>query len=72
MGTKRSQLRHCAGQASVEYALVLLAFLATIVGFYALWQLAKEGEILQRAQRHSSYNFNEGITVGLMQDLAAH
>ncbi len=72
MGTKRERFRYCAGQASVEYALVLLAFLATIVGLYALWQLAREGEILERAQRHASHNFSEGITVGLMQDLAAY
>lgn len=43
------------GQASLEYALVLFAFLATLVALAALWRVGSEGGLLERAVRASSH-----------------
>ncbi len=60
------------GQATVEYALVLLAFLATIVSFCALWRQAQEGSLQRRAREAAAHNLDDGVSVGLLQDLAAY
>ena len=43
------------GQASLEYALVLFAFLATLVALAALWRAGSGGGLLERAIQASSH-----------------
>ena len=63
--------RREVGQSSVEYALVLLAFLSTVVALGALWHFAQEGEMQKRAKRCAAHSLEEGITVAFLQDLSA-
>jgi hypothetical protein len=60
------------GQSTVEYALVLLAFLSMVVALGAIWQAAHEGRLLGSARDATSHNMDEGVTVGLLQDLLAY
>ena len=60
------------GQASVEYALVLLAFLGTAIALCALWHAAQAGTLQRRARAHVSHSLEGGVTVELMQDLTAY
>ncbi|MDO4536745.1 MAG: hypothetical protein Q4B54_01175 [Coriobacteriales bacterium] len=65
--------RRCgeAGQSSVEYAVVLLAFLSLVVALSCVWQAAHEGRLLDKAREASSHNCEGGVSVGLLQDLTA-
>lgn len=60
------------GQSTVEYALVLLAFLSLVVALGALWHVARDGRLLETARDAGSHNFGEGVTVGLLQDVLAY
>lgn len=68
----RANSRRVRGQSSVEYALVLLAFLAVAVALFGIWHAANEGTLLDIARRGSSHNARDGLTVGLAQDLASY
>ena len=56
----------------MEYALVLLAFLAVAVALFGIWHAAHEGTLLDVARRGSSHNAQDGLSVGLAQDLASY
>lgn len=49
------------GQASVEYALVLLAFVASFVALAAIWHAARDGLLLERARDAASHSFASGL-----------
>ena len=66
-----SDHRDESGQSSVEYALVLLAFLSLVVALSCVWQAAHEGRILAIAREASSHNAEGGVSVGLLQDVTA-
>lgn len=46
------------GQASVEYALIICAFLALLVGIAALWRAAEMGLLVELAIDASSHQLN--------------
>ena len=68
----RTNSQYERGQSSVEYALVLLAFLAVAVALFGIWHAAHEGTLLDVARRGSSHNAQDGLSVGLAQDLASY
>ncbi len=59
------------GQSTVEYALVVLAFLAAALGLAAVWRVAKSGALQQRAREAASHNWEGGMTLGFLQDLGS-
>lgn len=68
----RGDCRQQAGQSSVEYALVLFAFMASVVALCALWRAASGGGLLGLAVRHASHTFDGSLSIGLMQDVMAY
>lgn len=60
------------GQSTLEYVLVLMAFLATVLAFGVLWRAASEGELLDRAKEHASHTLGDGLSTGFLQDLLAY
>lgn len=67
-----SERRAQAGQSTLEYALVLMAFVATIVAMGALWHVAHDGTLLERARRYASHNLKEGISLETFQDVSSY
>ncbi|MBO7674073.1 MAG: hypothetical protein J6S63_03585 [Atopobiaceae bacterium] len=63
--------RGTAGQSTLEYALVLFAFLSLVVAFAALWRMARQGVLLERSKTYASHNFEKGLSIELLQDLTA-
>lgn len=57
------------GQSTVEYGLVLFAFLATIAALGMLWQWASDGGLLGGAVRAASHSWGEDGTLGMSQDV---
>lgn len=49
-----------SGQASLEYALLLVAFISALVGMGALWRAAQDGKLTQRATQAASHSLEEG------------
>lgn len=58
------------GQSSVEYALVLVAFLSGVLALGALWALARDGGLQELAARAGSHALGGPSPVGGMQDVA--
>ena len=56
----RERMGRESGQATVEYGLVLFAFLASIVALGALWHWTAGGELLAGAVRAASHSWGEG------------
>lgn len=52
------------GQGSVEYALVLLAFIASLVALSALWHAGRDGALLRRAIDAASHSMGSGFVAG--------
>lgn len=59
------------GQSTLEYLLVLLAFLAIVLAMGALWHVAQNGRLAELARDASSHSTGEGL-VGIAQDLLAY
>jgi hypothetical protein len=49
---------------------VLLAFLSTIVAMGVVWHEVRDGALLEVARSAASHSLADGITIGLMQDIA--
>ena len=60
------------GQSTIEYALVLLAFLSMLVALSVVWGAAREGRLLRIARDASSHNAEKGVNVGLLQDVSSY
>lgn len=61
--------RESLGQATVEYALLLVAFMAAILSLGAIWGLARSGA-LQRAQEEAASHATESAdSLGAARDL---
>ena len=58
-----------SGQSTAEYALVLVAFLSTLLGMSALWRWVSGGGLLGLALSAASHVWGGGGLVGLAQDL---
>ena len=59
------------GQSTVEYLLVLMAFLAIVLALGSVWHAAQDGRLAELARDASSHVFEEGF-VGMAQDLLAY
>lgn len=60
------------GQASVEYALVLVAFLSMVAAFACIWHAGKEGRLLRQATEAASHQLEWGDVRGSVRDLALY
>lgn len=56
------------GQSSVEYALVLVAFLALIVGLGVIGRFVSEGVIIDHALQSASHHLQE-VASGAWSDV---
>lgn len=65
-------LRSERGQSSVEYALVLVAFLSMVVALGSIWHLCESGTLTRQALRAASHSLERGLTPGLLQDVLAY
>lgn len=57
------------GQSTVEYLLVLIAFLASLLAMGALWHTGRDGALLRRAVGASSHTQGAGA-VSSLQDIS--
>ena len=57
------------GQGTVEYALVLFAFLASIIAMGGLWQTAREGTLVRLCTEAASHGLSAGSAFGSAQDI---
>lgn len=57
------------GQGTLEYALVLFAFVATIVSLGAVWHAVRDGVLLQKALDAAGHALQAGQGVASSQDL---
>lgn len=57
------------GQATVEYALVLLAFLSVALGLGAVWRAVRDGGLLDGAVGAASHTWSGGM-LGALRDVA--
>ena len=64
--------RRVRGQSTVEYALVLVAFLSMILALGVVWREAQSGRLLGVARDAASHNAEGGVDLGLLQDLTSY
>lgn len=57
------------GQSTVEYALVLLAFLSMCTALAALWHVARDGRLLDLAVGASSHQLGGDDPLGAARDI---
>lgn len=69
-GGGRLRARAEGGQATVEYALVLVAFLAMVLALRALWFAAQGGLLLERAIGSASHQVGAGAPAGSLGEIA--
>lgn len=63
--------RRVRGQSTVEYVLVLLAFLATLIALGAIWTAVRSGALQRHARESMSHNVEGGMTIVFLQDLSS-
>lgn len=61
-----------SGQATLEYAVVLMAFLTMLIALAAMWHAARDGRLLDLAVEASSHAITEGGEVGAVQDILCY
>lgn len=59
------------GQATVEYALVLVAFLSIALGLGAVWRAVRDGGLLDGAVGAASHTWS-GSMLGTLRDIALY
>lgn len=63
---RRGPMREDCGQSTVEYALVLVAFLAMVLALGAVWEVVGGGGLQRASERAASHVLaGEGATGGL-------
>lgn len=60
--------RGVRGQATVEYVLVLLAFVSMLVALAAIWHAGRDGVLIDHAVEAASHSFASGF-LGSAKDL---
>ncbi len=58
------------GQSTVEYALVLIAFLTMALTMGAIWQAGRDGTLLRLAVGAASHGAGDGGLLGAARDIA--
>ncbi len=62
--------RESSGQSTVEYAVVLAAFLAMVAALGLMWHAARDGRLLRLAVEAASHGTGGDVTAGFLQDVA--
>ena len=62
--------REGSGQSTVEYAVVLAAFLAMVAALGLMWHAARDGRLLRLAVEAASHGTGGDVTAGFLQDVA--
>lgn len=57
-----------SGQGTVEYAIVLFAFMAIVVGLGAIWHLLEAGDPVQHALQSASHHVSS-VAPGAFSDV---
>lgn len=60
------------GQSTVEYALVLFAFLSCVGAMGVMWHAARNGPLVQRSVECSSHALSGADVLGSAQDIALY
>ena len=68
---RRVASRDCAGQATVEFALVTVAFLSVVLGMGALWRSVSAGVFVEHALSCASHCVT-GSLLGALADVALY
>lgn len=71
-GRWKMAVRDERGQATLEYAFVLMAFLALLMGLAAMWHAARDGRLLRLAVEAAPNAITEGGEVGAVQDILSY
>ena len=58
-----------SGQGTLEYALVLFAFLAVVGALAAMWHVGRDGRLLQLAKKAASHLLGAGNAIGSARDV---
>lgn len=66
---KLDLLRGQAGQATVEYALLLTAFMAILMSLAAIFHASCDGKFLSHVLTALPFTFGEPGSVGVWQDV---
>ncbi|MBR3326425.1 MAG: hypothetical protein IKG22_03780 [Atopobiaceae bacterium] len=61
-----------AGQSTVEYALVLLAFIGIVGALGMVWAFARGGGLVGTTRGATSHSFDGGVSIDLLQDLTCY
>lgn len=64
--------RASSGQSTVEYAIVLLAFLAMVVALGTVWRAAQGGRLQNLARDSASHTLDQGLSIEFLQDVTAY
>lgn len=64
----RRKLRDRAGQGTLEYALVLFAFLSMVAGVSAVWHLLEAGKPVEHALQGASHHVSS-VAPGAFSDV---
>ena len=67
---KAGQSRAERGQSTVEYALVLVAFLSMAMALAGLWYASRSGRLLDQAVDASSHQLGGGDALGSWRDIS--
>lgn len=59
------------GQATVEYLLVTIAFLALVLGLSGIWVAARSGVLQRKVRDAAPHSMEGGMSLGLLQDLSS-
>lgn len=68
MHNKRTTL----GQSTVEYAVVLFAFLSMLVALGTVWRATQGGRLGDYAVDAASHSLGNGLSIEFLQDVTAY
>lgn len=71
VSTACDRLRCEAGQATVEFAIVLAAFMVVAIAYGALWDSLKEGVFIEHALQSASHHIQQ-VAQGAWADVLAY
>lgn len=63
---------HERGQATLEYVLVLFAFLSLVVAMATLWRATNGGVLVREAHHGASHGMQKGLDADVLQDVLAY
>ena len=67
-GTQKEALPASSGQSTLEYALVVFAFLGVVVGLGAMWHMLDDGILVQHALQSASHHVSS-VAPGAFSDV---